>query len=46
LASLHPTNGQKLLTPVIELGKAEEAKEEGDPLGGPTVSINLDPRDL
>jgi len=40
---LHPTYEQKLLTPVIELG--EEA-EEGNPLRGPAVSINLNPRDL
>jgi hypothetical protein len=26
--------------------KLEEAEEEGDPVGGPTVSTNLDPRDL
>ena len=26
--------------------KLEEAEEEGDPVGGPAVSINLDPRDL
>jgi hypothetical protein len=24
----------------------EEAEEKGDPVGGPPVSINLDPRDL
>ena len=35
---LHPTNGQKLVTPVVELGK-----EEGNPIGGPAVSTNLDP---
>jgi hypothetical protein len=27
-------------------GKLEEAEEEGLPVGGPAVSINLDPRDL
>jgi hypothetical protein len=27
-------------------GKLEEAEEEGDPVGGPAVSINLDPWDL
>jgi hypothetical protein len=43
---LHPTNGQKHLTPVVELGKAEKAEEKGNPVGGPAVSINLDPRDL
>ena len=30
----------------MNYGKAEEAEEKGDPLGGPAVSINLDPRDL
>jgi hypothetical protein len=43
---LHSTNGQKQLTPVVELkGKVKEA-EKGDPVGRPAVSINLDPRDL
>jgi hypothetical protein len=33
-----------LLTPVIELGKGlEEAEEEGNSIGRPAVSINLDP---
>jgi hypothetical protein len=36
---LHPTNRQKQLT-LVELGKAEE---KGNPIGGPAVSINLDP---
>ena len=35
---LYPTNGQKHLTPIVDLGMAE-----GDPVGGPAVSINLDP---
>jgi hypothetical protein len=26
--------------------KLEEAEEEDDPVGGPAVSINLDPQDL
>jgi hypothetical protein len=26
--------------------KLEEAEEEGNPVGGPAVSINLDPQDL
>jgi hypothetical protein len=43
---LYPTNGQKQLTPVVELGKAEKAEEKGDAVGRPAVSINLDPRDL
>jgi hypothetical protein len=45
---LHPTNGQKQLTPVVELGKAtrRRAEEKGEPVGGPAVSINLDPQDL
>jgi hypothetical protein len=42
---LHPTNGRKLLTLVVELGKKlEEVEEEGDPGGGPAVSIKLDPK--
>jgi hypothetical protein len=40
---LYPTNGQKLLTPVAELGKR---LEKHDPVGGPSVSINLVYRDL
>jgi hypothetical protein len=44
---LHPTNGQKLETPVVKLGKnLKEAEVEGDPIGRPAVSTNLDPRDL
>jgi hypothetical protein len=43
---LYPTNGQKQLTPVVELGKLREAEEKGDSVGGPAVSINLDPGDL
>jgi hypothetical protein len=43
---LYSTKGQKQLTPVVELGEAKEAEEKGDPVGGPAVSINLDPRDL
>jgi hypothetical protein len=43
---LHSTNGQKQLTPDVELGKAKEAEEKGNPVGGPAVSNNLDPRDL
>jgi hypothetical protein len=43
---LHPINGQKQLAPVVELGRLKEAEEKGDPVGGPTVSFNLDPRDL
>ena len=42
---LYPTNGQ---TEVAEpygwiREKLEEAEEEGNPVGGPTVSINPDP---
>jgi len=41
---VHPTNGQKMLPLVVELGKTlEEVEEEGDPVGGPAVSMNLDP---
>jgi hypothetical protein len=36
----HPTNGQKLLIPVIRV-KLEEAEEEGEPIGRPVVSIYL-----
>jgi hypothetical protein len=42
---LHQTNGQKLLNPEVELGKAERSWE-GNTVGGPAVSINLDPWDL
>ena len=31
-------------TPVVELGSLEEAEKKGDPVGGPAVSINLDPK--
>jgi hypothetical protein len=41
--SLHPNNGQKQLTPVVEIGRLKEAEEKGDPVGGSAVSINLDP---
>jgi hypothetical protein len=34
---LHPTNGQKLVTPVVELGKGLEVVEEADPTGRPAV---------
>ena len=37
---LYSTNGQKLLTPVLE--RLKESEEEGDPVGGPVVSINLE----
>jgi hypothetical protein len=43
---LHPTNGQKQLTLLLNWGKLKEAEEEGYPVGEPAVSINLDPRDL
>jgi hypothetical protein len=39
---LHLTNGQQL-TSVVELGKAKEVEEKGNSVGGPAVSINLDP---
>jgi hypothetical protein len=44
---LHTTNGWKLLTPVVELGrtKLEEAEEKGNLVGGPAFSTNLDQRD-
>ena len=40
------TNGQKQLTPVVELGRLKEAVEKGDSVRGPAVLINLDPQDL
>jgi hypothetical protein len=40
---LHPTNGQKQLTPVVELGKGERSCGKDIPAGGPIVSISLDP---
>ena len=41
-----PPNGLKQLTPVVELGKLKDAEAEGSPVGGPAVSINLDPLDV
>jgi hypothetical protein len=43
---LYPTNGQKQLTFVVELGKAERRWEKDDPVRGAAASINLDPQDL
>ena len=43
---LYPTNGQKLLTPVTELGKSWKKPRRNVTLGKPAVSTNLDPRDL
>jgi hypothetical protein len=40
---LYPNNGQKQLTPVVELGKLIEFEEKCDSIGGPSVLINLDP---
>jgi hypothetical protein len=41
---LHPTNQwTEDLTSVVELEKAEEAEEKGNPIRGPAVSINVDP---
>ena len=31
---------------MVELGRLKEAEEEGDPAGGPAVSLNLDLQDL
>jgi hypothetical protein len=40
---LHPTNGEKLLTHVIELGRGwRKLRSRGNPVGGPAVSVNLD----
>jgi hypothetical protein len=43
---LHPTNGQKQLTPVVNWGRLKDAEKKGSPVEGPAVSINLDSRDL
>jgi hypothetical protein len=43
---LLPTNEQKQLTPIVELGKAERSWGEGWSCRGPAVSINLDVPDL
>ena len=44
---MRPTNGQKLLTPVVKIRKnLEEDEVEGNSVGGPAVSINLVPGDL
>jgi hypothetical protein len=43
---VHQTNGQKQLTPVVEVGRLKEAEEKDDPVWGPAVLINLDPWDL
>jgi hypothetical protein len=42
---LYLINGQKQLTPVVELGKSwkKQRKREEDPAGRPAVSINIDP---
>ena len=40
---LPPTNGQKLLTPVVELGKIWKKLRKNDPTGVPAFLINLDP---
>ena len=40
---LHPTNGQKLLTLVAELGKSWKKLRRRATLGGPAVSTNMDP---
>jgi hypothetical protein len=42
---LHPTIGVKK-APVVELGKGEEAEEEGNRIGRPAVSMNWDPQNL
>jgi hypothetical protein len=31
---------------LFNYGRLEEAEEKGNPVGGPAVSINLDPRGL
>ena len=43
---MYPGNGLKQLTSVVELGKLKEAEEKDDPVGGPAISINLDPQEL
>ena len=43
----HPTNGLKSGTPMVELGKSwKKLRREGDPIGIPAISTNLDPQDL
>ena len=38
-----PNKWTEAADPVVELGKVKKAEEKGDPVGGPAVSINLDP---
>ena len=37
------SDGQKQVIPVVELGKAKEAKEKGYPVGERHVSLDVDP---
>jgi hypothetical protein len=42
-----PNQGTEVSDPCgIIRGRLEEDEEEGNPVGGPAVSINLDPQDL
>jgi hypothetical protein len=38
---LYPTNGKKLVTPVVELWKLKEAEEKGGPIGNPAIRKQL-----
>jgi hypothetical protein len=44
---LHPTNGQKPGTPVVELGRGwKKLRKRETPIGRLADSTNLDPRDV
>ena len=43
---LHPTYGQKQLTPVVNWGRLKDAEKKGSPVEGPAILIDLEPRDL
>ena len=46
---MHTTNGQKLLNPVVELGKSWKKlrrRDSAGPVQGPAVSINLESPNL
>jgi hypothetical protein len=47
MQKLTPPIGQKLGTPIVELGGGlKKLKGEGNPIGRPAVSTNLDPWEL
>ena len=39
---LYPNNGHRQLTPVVR-ERLKEAEEEGDPVKGLAISVNMDP---